>query len=153
MRILFDTSIIVEIDRQNKEIVNFLKFLSEKGEELVISTVTVSEILTGSYLRKDSKEAAIKAKEILNQFIWKEIDGKTAEISAKLFSYLIVEKMIESIEYPDVLIAASSLSTNSDYLITLNKKDFGLFPSLKDKIYTPTEFKEQKLKVTKENNN
>ena len=43
MRVLVDTSVIVEIDRQNKETVELLKSLVEKNIELVISAVTVSD--------------------------------------------------------------------------------------------------------------
>ena len=49
MKILVDTSIIVEIDRGNKEVTNLLKKILE-NHELIISTITVGEILTGSYL-------------------------------------------------------------------------------------------------------
>ena len=91
MKILFDSSIIVEIDRQNEQVITILKDLVNKKHELIISTITVSEILTGSYLRKDSEEAVVKAKEILNQFTWKDFDNESAENSAKLFSFLIIE--------------------------------------------------------------
>ena len=79
MKILFDSSIIVEIDRQNEQVITILKDLVNKKHELIISTITVSEILTGSYLRKDSEEAVVKAKEILNQFTWKDFDNESAE--------------------------------------------------------------------------
>ena len=140
MKILFDTSIIVEIDRHNSSVIKALKEWTEEGHELLVSTITVSEILTGSYLRKDINVSVLTAKEILNQFIWHEINGETAEKAAKLFSYLIIEKKLESIEYPDVLIGASFLSSGSDALITLNKKDFMILPGLKDKVFTIEEF-------------
>ena len=132
MRILFDSSIIVEIDRQNEQVINLLKKLVIKKHELIISTITVSEILTGSYLRKDSEEAVIKAREVLNQFNWKEFDNECAENSAKLLAFLIVEKKEKSVDYPDILIASTFMTLNCDYLITLNKKDFIVFPKIRE---------------------
>lgn len=145
MKLLFDSSIIVEIDRQNEQVVTLLKNLVENKHELIISTITVSEILTGSYLRKDSEEAVIKAKEVLNQFNWKDFDNECAENSAKLFSFLIIEKKEKSVDYPDVLIASTFLTLNCDYLITLNKKDFIIFPKIKDFVL---DYKELEKKIS-----
>ena len=139
MRYLIDTSIIVEIDRHNHEVIRTLTKLLENGHELIISTITVAEILTGSYLRKDAKVAALTAKEVLNQFLWKDIDGLTADITAKIYAQLIIEKKHHSIEYADVLIAATCISSHCDKLMTLNKKDFSLIPSIS--IVSPNEIK------------
>ena len=139
MRILVDTSVIVEIDRQNKKTVEFLQSLVEKNFDLVISTITVSEILAGSYLQKDVKKSVIIAKEILNQFSWIEFDGEVAEKTGQLLAYLITEK--KSIEYQDIAIAATFFTSRSDYLITYNKKDFCIFPMLRGKVFLPEEFK------------
>lgn len=140
MKILLDTSIIVDIDRNNTSVVSLLKKIVEKGDEFVISTVTVAEILTGSYLRRDAKEAVQKAKEVLNQCQWKNVDGETAEKIAQLYSLLLVEKKEQQIEYPDVIIAATFFTSHCDILLTRNKKDFVLFPILKEKVFTPEEF-------------
>lgn len=139
MKILCDTSVIVEIDRHNEKTVHLLQKLIEKGHELLISAVTVSEILTGSYLTKDVKTSVTTAKEILNQFSWNDFDGETAEITAKLFSYLILQKRQDEIEYPDVLIAAAFIAKHCDSLLTLNKKDFVIFPNIEKFVYTPEE--------------
>ena len=61
MRVLVDTSILVEIDRHNPRVVDLLKTLSEQQTELLISTTTVAEILTGPYLLKDSQKSLEKA--------------------------------------------------------------------------------------------
>ena len=82
----------------------------------------------------------MKAKEVLNQFLWHEVNGDVAEYCAKLYAYLLVEKKEKSIEYPDVIIAATFLSSKSDFLLTLNKKDFIVFPQLRHVVYTPDEF-------------
>lgn len=143
MRILLDTSIVVEIDRHNHRVVELLKRLMEHGDDLIISTVTVAEILTGSYLRRDTRSSVLTAKEVLNQFVWEDLKGETAEAAAKLFSFLIVEKKQDAIEYPDVLIAATFFSAHCDALMTLNTKDFLLLPHVKEHTYTPDEFEKK----------
>ncbi len=143
MKILFDTSVIVEIDRHNSKIISLLKKIVEKEHVLVISTITVAEILTGSMLRKDAKQASLVAKEVLNQFIWQDIDSYVAEITAKMFSQLIIEKKDDQIEYQDVLIAASSVRSHCDVIITFNKKDFCLIESVQKHVYTPDEFEKK----------
>ncbi len=136
MRVLVDTSVIVEIDRQKQETVSLLKRLAAKSE-LLVSTVTVSEILTGSYLRRDVTASVVTAKEILNQFRWIDLDGAVAEKTGQLLAYLLTEK--KSVGYQDVVIAASALIANADYLLTQNKKDFLIFPPLRGKVFSPEE--------------
>ncbi len=138
MRIILDTSIIVEIDRKNSDAIKIIKKLIDNGSEIIVSMVTVSEILTGSYLTKDSKKSVLEAKRIMGQFIWVELDAEIAEKTAQYLAYLISHgKMIE---YQDVAIAATFKATNSDYLLTLNKAHFEHLPELVGKCYIPVEF-------------
>ena len=141
MRVLLDTSVIVDVDRGKKEVIDVCRKLTMEHEAL-ISTVTVSEILTGSYLRKDYRKAVAKAKKVLGQFSWINLDGAVAEKTAQLNAYLITEG--QPIEYQDQAIAASCLVTRSDVLLTRNKEHFIRIPALKDKVLTPEEL-EQKL--------
>ena len=138
MKVVLDTSVVVEIDRRNQEVIKILKNLIEDGREIIVSVVTVSEILAGSYLKKNFKEAVSEAKRILGQFMWIELDGQIAEKTAQYLAYLITEGKI--IEYPDAAIAATFKVTDSDYLLTLNKAHFERIPDLKGKIYEPKEF-------------
>ena len=89
MKITIDTSIIVEIDRKNELAINVIKNLIKKDSELNLSIVTVSEILTGCYLREDAEKAELEAKRILSQFLWIDLDSKIAERTAKFLSFLI----------------------------------------------------------------
>lgn len=52
MRISLDTSIIVEIERKNEKIIDFIENLLEMYE-IFISVVVLSEVFTGTYLRVD----------------------------------------------------------------------------------------------------
>ncbi len=137
MKILVDTSIIVDMDRGKKEIIELCRKLVSEHEAL-LSTVTVSEILTGSYLRKDYSNAVKKAEALLGQFSWIPLDGQVALIIAQINSFLITEGL--PIEYQDVAIAASFLASDCDVLLTDNKDHFGRIRKIRDKILTPKEF-------------
>jgi len=140
MRFFLDTSIIVDIDRGDDEVIGLCKKLV-KEHEVLISTVTVSEVLTGSYLREDHLKAVSKAKKVLGQFAWINLDGEVAEKVAQINAYLITEGL--PIEFPDVVVAASFLVTNSEILLTENKKHFKRIPALKGRVFTPREFRKR----------
>ena len=139
MKVVLDTSVIVEIDRRNNDVIKVIKKLIDSEHEIIISTVVVSEILTGSYLRKDFKKSVIEAKRILSQFLWVDLDAEIAEKAAQYLAYLITEG--NRIEYPDAVIAATFKIIDAGCLLTLNKNHFDLIPDLKGKVYEPKELK------------
>lgn len=141
MKILFDTSAIVEIERKNKLIIELIKSLINKNADLYISVITLSEILTGCYLREDYENASLEAKRVLSQFIWIDVDSKIAEKNARFLANLIKNGKI--IEYQDVVIAATFNIIKGDYILTSNKKHFEFIPEIKDKVFTPKEFTEK----------
>jgi len=136
-KIFVDTSIIVDVDRGKQEVIDLCRRLTSTNSAF-ISTVTVSEILTGSYLRKDYKTAVKKAEKVLSQFRWVPLNGETAKLVAELNAYLISKG--QPIEYQDVAIAASFLLECCDVLLTENKEHFDRLPNLKNKVMTPKEF-------------
>lgn len=135
--VLVDTSIIVDVDRGREDVIELCKQLTSTNQAF-ISTVSVSEILTGSYLRKDYVAAVKKAEQVLNQFRWVSLNGDIAKHTAQLNAYLISKG--QPIEYQDVVIAASFLSEGCDILLTENKEHFERLPNLKGKVMTPKEF-------------
>lgn len=141
MKILFDTSAIVEVERKNKLIIELIKSLINKNADLYISVITLSEILTGCYLREDYERASLEAKRVLSQFIWIDMDSNIAEKTAKFMAYLIKNGKI--IEYQDVAIAAAFNIIKGDCILTLNKKHFEFITELKDKVFTPKELTEK----------
>lgn len=138
--VLVDTSVIVDVDRGKEDVIELCKRLTSTNSAFM-STVTVSEILTGSYLRKDYKTAVTKAERVLNQFQWVTLNGETAKLIAQLNAYLISQG--QPIEYQDVAIAASFLLQCCDVLLTENKDHFDRLPNLKGKVMTPKEFCEE----------
>ena len=141
MKILFDTSAIVEIEKKNKLIIELVKSLINKNADLYISVVTLSEILTGCYLREDCERASLEAKRVLSQFIWVDLDSRIAEKTAKFLANLIKNGKI--IEYQDVAIGATFNMIKGDCILTLNKKHFEFIADLKDKVFTPKELTEK----------
>jgi predicted nucleic acid-binding protein len=135
-KVFVDTSIIVDVDRGKKDAIELCRLLTRTNSAL-ISTVTVSEILTGSYLRNDYKTALGKAEKVLGEFTWVSLDGEIARLVAELNAYLISNGL--PIEYEDVAIAASCLSTGCEILLTENKDHFARIPKLKSKVKTPKE--------------
>lgn len=141
MKVVFDTSAVVEIERKNKLVIELVKGLMDKNADLSISIVTLSEILTGCYMRDDYEKASAEAKRVLSQFLWIDMDSKIAEKTAKFMSHLIKKGKI--VDYPDAIIAATFDSINGNYILTLNKRHFESIPEIKDKAFTPEELKEK----------
>lgn len=83
----------------------------------------------------------MEAKEVLRLFLWVDLDGGVAERVGQLLAYLITKG--KPIEYQDIVIAASFIKSHSDYLITLNKQHFIVFPKIAAQVYEPKEFLEK----------
>ncbi len=135
-KVFVDTSIIVDIDRGKKDTIELCKRLTASNNAL-ISTVTVSEILTGSYLRSDYVSSVSKAQKVLGQFMWIPLNGEIAKLVAQLNAYLFSKGL--PIEYQDVVIAASCLVERCDVLLTENKDHFSRFSKLKGMVMTNEE--------------
>lgn len=138
MKISLDTSIIVEIERSNEEIIEFIEHLLER-HEIFISVIVLSEIFTGTYLREDYEKATKKAKGLFTKFEIVPLNRDIAEIIGKLNAVLIATGSI--IEYQDVAIAATFIYKMGDYLLTKNNKHFVRIPELTDKVLTSDEAK------------
>ena len=136
-KVFVNTSIIVDVDSGKQDVINLCKRLTSTNSAF-ISTVSVSEILTGSYLRRDYKIAVRKAEKVLSQFRWVPLNGEVAKLVAELNAYLISKG--QPIEYQDVAIAASCLLECCNVLLTENKDHFERLPNLKGKVMTPREF-------------
>ena len=137
MKVVLDTSAIVEIERKNQLMIDIIKKLISKNADLSISIVTLSEILTGCYLMEDHEKASAEARRILSQFLWIDMDSRIADTTAKFASHLI--RKGKMIEYPDIVISATLDCTHGDYLLTLNKKHFENIPEIRGKVLVPKE--------------
>ncbi|MHA1315744.1 MAG: type II toxin-antitoxin system VapC family toxin [Candidatus Helarchaeota archaeon] len=100
--------------------------------------ITISEIFTGVYLRKDYETATKKVRLLLGQINWINFDFQIAKKAGEINAYLIANG--KKIDFQDVLIAATFTIQDCDFLLTFNKKHFERIPLILEKIYTPTEF-------------
>ena len=117
MKISLDTSIIVEIERRNEKIIEFIENPLER-HEIFISVVVLSEIFTGTYLRIDYVKATQKAKGLFSKFEIIPLNMEIADIIGQISAFLITNGSI--IEYQDVAIAATFIYKMGDYLLTKN---------------------------------
>jgi predicted nucleic acid-binding protein len=147
MKVMCDTAILVELDRCNEGVIHLMETLTWKNVELAISTITVSEILTGVYLQKEPNKHLTTAKELLSQFKWYNLDAEAAEETSKILAKRIQQG--NPVEYQDYAIAATFKTAKADFLLTMNEKHFNL-SFLEGKIFNPKKFarliKENKLK-------
>jgi predicted nucleic acid-binding protein len=136
MKLVVDTSVIVKIDRHEADTIEALKVLS-KEHELLVSTITVMEILTGSNMCNDAVAAVKAAKRLLRKMEWVPVDGRIAEKSAQINAFLIGAG--SKIELPDVFIAATFLAEDAALVLTFNSDHFTRIPALAGKVVTPAE--------------
>lgn len=141
MDVTFDTTALVDIDRQHEATIALAETLARRDDTLLISTVTVAEILTGANLHADPKQAQANAHRILGQFQWIDLDGHVAEETGRLLAHLHAQG--EPIGFQDVAIAATHLATGASVLVTSNKEHFERLPSLEDQIRSPKRLLEE----------
>jgi len=140
VRVSLDTSIIIDIERGKREVIKLLDDLTFADDNhIFISSVVLSEVFTGTYLREDYKKAVKKAKELFSLFEIVPLDAEIAEVIGEINAYLIANG--RPIEYQDVAIAATFLSKNGEYLLTENVEHFSRMQGLKKKVLRPSEFK------------
>lgn len=126
MKLCFDTSVVVDIDREREGTVELMKHLTEEDHALLISTVTVAEILTGAY--RLEKEEVREARKVLGQFHWIDLDGAVADRTGELMAELYEGGNL--IEFQDVVIAASADVEGADRLVTGNLDHFDHITSI-----------------------
>lgn len=119
MILVFDTSVLVDIGRNNIETINKIKKLIKlHPSEPKITFIAYYEFLKGIEKRKiKNKEKAI---EFINKFGFLEINKKTAEILANL--KLRYDKLGIEFSLADLLIAAQVIE--NQMLLVSKDKDF-----------------------------
>lgn len=138
MKLFFDTTILVDLERQREGTVRLLEEATARDTELWISTVSVAEILMGANLRKDREIALLRAREALGRFVWQDFDGDAAARTAALLADTWAKG--RGVEFQDTAIAGCALAARADHLITENKEHFARFAPLEGKVHTVSEF-------------
>jgi predicted nucleic acid-binding protein len=116
MTLILDTSVVIDIERRNEEIINKLKSLSNEHPNIPsISLMTYAELLIG--FNKGKIKDSIKEKEILDKFNFLSATKKTAEELAELkYNY---DKKGMTLSLADLFIASQAIENN----MTLITKD------------------------------
>ena len=135
---MLDSTVLIDVERKNKDALDLVKSMLANNEELIISTVTISEVLTGVYYL-GKRESLLDAKAVLAQFSPAPLDAEVADKTAQFVAFLL--KNGSPIEFKDVAIAATFAVTKSDFLLTQNKKHFEVIPEIGSKARTISEFK------------
>jgi len=119
--ILCDTDIIIELYRNNEQIIAELKIIGE--ENIAISVITAGELFFGALNKKELKqiEKDIKCLDL------KLIDN---EISKMFYNLMLEYSLSHKISIPDAFIASTAIVHDLE-LFTLNVKHFKFIKGLK----------------------
>nr|MBC7613557.1 type II toxin-antitoxin system VapC family toxin [Pseudopedobacter sp.] len=119
--ILCDTNILIEIYKNNSEIIETIKQIGQ--ENIFVSDVTCAELLYGARNKKELKTI----RSDLNKLNVLPIQSFISSLSVEL-----VEKycLSHKLSLPDALIASTALHHNIE-LFTLNTKDFKFIEGIK----------------------
>ena len=134
MKILFDTSALIEIERKNQLMITLTKRIVANHLAL-ISTITISEVLTGPYLRRDFKKSFTFAREVISQFQSIDFDPTMADKTAQYTAFMLRDG--KPSQFQDAAIAATFIVTHSDFLLSMNRKHFEEIPGLTGKVQSP----------------
>lgn len=117
IRISLDTNVILNVINKEELFFDSSRQLLDKisdGElEGVISTVVLSEVLTGFYMNNDIKSSKIFKESLIESrtFIIMPVDTQIADLAAKIRSK-------DKIKLPDAIILATAILSKSTYLVS-----------------------------------
>ena len=130
IRISLDTNVILNVINKEEPFFDSSRQLLDKisdGElEGVISTVVLSEFLTGFYMNNDIKSSKIFKESLIESrtFIIMPVDTQIADLAAKIRSK-------DKIKLPDAIILATAILSKSTYLVSsdadiIYRTDYGI---------------------------
>lgn len=122
MRLVCDTSVLVDLLRGEPRAVSLLSDRAIEGDELWGVVVTRSELLAG--MRSHERTATWA---LLDSLRWLEIDLEVADRAGELARRH--RRGHSGIELPDYLVAAGTQLLGAS-LLTLNVRHFPMFPDL-----------------------
>lgn len=122
MRLVCDTSVLVDLLRGDSRAVSLLEGRVEAGDELWGVVVTRSELLSGMRSRE---RAATQG--LLESLRWLDVDVEVADRAGELARRY--RRSHSGVELPDYLVAAGTELLGAS-LLTLNVRHFPMFPDL-----------------------
>lgn len=121
MKIVVDTSILIDSLRGGTKWQEFLKSLSQEVE-LYIPTIVIFELFSGHSIK--NVEARRKVEDIIIYLRRIELTEEIARNAGQLY-----REVSQTLEVPDYIIAASAMQENAA-VVTLNKKHFAQIPNI-----------------------
>lgn len=121
MKVVVDTSILIDYLRGGKKWETFIKEI-DNGTELLLPTIVIFELFSGSSTKSLAKRFDII--DLLKQFRQIDLDEAIAKMAGELY-----RDVKQTLEVPDYIIAASALQMNAE-VVTLNKKHFEQIPNI-----------------------
>ena len=120
---LLDTNILIEIYRDNVNIVSIV----DSMQEIAVCDMVRAELFYGARNKQELQKISVD----LEEFTVLSISPQISEMAVNLVkTYCLSHKL----EFADALIAATAIIHNIE-LFTLNRKDFVYIPNLK--LYEP----------------
>ncbi len=129
MGVIFDTSVLIAIERGSLDIENLIK--EREDEPFGISAITVSELLHGVH-RADSEKRRVKreayVEKVIEIFPIYSFDLSAARIYARIWANLAKKGL--SIGAHDLMIASTAISLGFS-VATSDMRDYGKIKGLK----------------------
>ncbi len=123
MRLLLDSSVIIDALRLKANTINYLKKIESKDAKLFVSAVTAFEIYSGSSSANTDEKKLIK--KLMGYFEVVDLSWSIGKLAGELY-----RKTTSKVETADYLIAASAIEVGAQ-IVTLNKKHFQKMPKIK----------------------
>lgn len=123
MKILLDTTVLIDHLRGSKAATHFLSETVTRGDELCSVTIVRTEVLAG--MRRNEEKAT---KALLSQIQWVDVDIEMADAAGNLAGRFL--KSHPGVDTIDYILAAAADGLEAD-LATTNVKHFPMFSGLK----------------------
>lgn len=122
MKLVIDTSILIDHLRGGLLWKNLLDEIEEKNSELFVPTIVLFELFSGRSTRQST--ASVKINKLLRDFQRIELTEEIAKRAGELY-----RDIKKTLQVPDYIIAASALEMGG-IVVTLNRKHFEQIPHL-----------------------
>lgn len=122
MNYIFDTSIIIDALRQNKNAREIFKKFDNNNDHLFVSTVVGFELFSGGSSKDSAQRKNIEL--FMKYFTEVDLTWKISKLAGEIY-----RDNIKSLEVPDYIIAATAMEIGAQ-VVTLNKKHFSQIPNL-----------------------
>lgn len=129
---IWDTSFVIDLMNEDKEAIQKLTELSNRGEQQATTSITVFELFTGMAQSQRPEEEKNKILRVLNGQRILNLKWESAEKAGEIHGFF--KKKNDPIKPLDCLIASIAI-INNEKLVTRNRKDFEKIQGLELETY------------------